>query len=174
MANFKENITNIITPLANEAAEPLGLKVLRMVVRGSEQTPVIEIIIDGEKAVTLENCADISRHINDTLEDNKLVKGNFRLDVMSPGVEEPLTEMYQWKRNIGRLVKVQTKEDHHDKTFSGRLLDIDGDNLSFEVTGAKGAKISHRREKETVQMDHIKTAVVQVDFNSVNLDEQNL
>jgi ribosome maturation factor RimP len=174
MANFKENITKIIEPLANEAAEPLGLKVLRMVVRGSEQTPVIEIIIDGEKAVTLENCADISRHINDTLEDNKAVKGNFRLDVMSPGVEEPLTEMYQWKRNIGRLVKVQTKEDHHDKTFTGRLQEIEDNDLIFELTGAKGAKLGHRREKETVPMDHIKTAVVQVEFNSVNLDEENL
>jgi ribosome maturation factor RimP len=174
MANFKENITKIIEPLANEAANPLGLKVLRMVVRGSEQTPVIEIIIDGEKAVTLENCADISRHINDTLEDNKAVKGNFRLDVMSPGVEEPLTEMYQWKRNISRLVKVQTKDDHADKTFTGRLQDIDGENLIFEVTGAKGARISHKREKEVIPMSAIKTAVVQVEFNMPNLDEENL
>lgn len=174
MANFKENIAKIVEPLANEAAEPLGLKVLRMTVRGSEQTPVIEIIIDGENPVTLEDCADISRHINDTLEDNKVVKGNFRLDVMSPGVEEPLTEMYQWKRNVGRLVKVQTKEEHADKTFTGRLLGIDGDNLSFELTGAKGARISHKREKETVPMSHVKTAVVQVEFNTANLDEENL
>lgn len=174
MANFKENITKIIEPLANEAANPLGLKVLRMVVRGSEQTPVIEIIIDGEKPVTLENCADISRHIDETLEDSKAIKGNFRLDVMSPGVEEPLTEMYQWKRNVGRLVKVQTKEEHHDKTFTGRLQEIDGDNLVFELTGTKGARISHKREKETVPMSHIKTAVVQVEFNIPNLDEENL
>lgn len=174
MANFKDNITNIILPLANEAAEPLGLKVLRMVVRGSEQTPVIEIIIDGEKPVTLENCADISRHINDTLEDGKLIKGNFRLDVMSPGVEEPLTEMYQYRRNVGRILKIQTKEDHKDKTLTGRLMEIDGENLVLELSGAKGGKPGQRRERESVPMDHVKTAVVQVEFSSPNLDEENL
>ena len=174
MANFKENIVKVVEPLANEAAESLGLKVLRTIVRGSEQTPVIEIIIDGEKPVTLENCADVSRHVNDTLEDSKLIKGNFRLDVMSPGVEEPLTELYQYRRNLGRLIKVQTKGDHHDKSFTGRLTNIDGENLEFELSGARGGKPGQRREKEIVTVEHVKTAVVQVEFNSPNLDEENL
>ena len=159
--NFKENIVKLVEPIASAAAEPLGLKVLRMIVRGSEQTPVIEIIIDGEKPVMLEDCAVVSRQVNETLEDSKIVKGNFRLDVMSPGVDDPLTELYQYKRNIGRLIKIQTKEDHQDKTLLGRLTSVDGENITIETTSRNGQK----KEKETIDLESIKTAVVQVEFN---------
>lgn len=173
MANFKETITRTIEPIASKAAEPLGLKVHRIIVRGSEQTPVIEIIIDGEKAVMLEDCAKVSREVNEVLEESKTVKGNFRLDVMSPGVDEPLTEEYQFRRNIGRLLKVQTKEEHRDKTLLGRLMGLDKGEITLELS-SKGNKPGQRRERETVPLDHVKTAVVQVEFNSRSAEEENL
>jgi ribosome maturation factor RimP len=170
--NFKENISQVIEPLARSAADPLGLLVHRITVRGSEQTPVIEIIIDGEKPVTLEDCATISRQVNETLEENKLIKGNFRLDVMSPGVEEPLTHEYQYRRNIGRLLKVQTKGEIADDTLIGRLMEIQGNSLVLELKPQKG-RAGQRRERQVVPMDQVKTAVVQVEFNQPSADEQN-
>src|SRR5438046_9986160 len=105
MAAYQEKIVSTLSPKASELAQRRGLHLLRIQVRGTEQTPVIEVLLDGERQVAIDDCEAVSRDLAIWVDTEQNVKGNYRLDVMSPGLEEPLEQDYQFTRSIGRLVE---------------------------------------------------------------------
>ncbi|GGX13530.1 ribosome assembly cofactor RimP [Aquimarina muelleri] len=75
----------------------------------------IEIIIDGDEGVTVEDCIAISRAIEHNLDREE---EDFSLQVMSAGVSEGLTHVRQYAKNVGRKLKVKSKEE----VFEGDLI----------------------------------------------------
>lgn len=67
----------------------------------------IRVILDGDTGVTVEDCIAVSREIEHNLDRDEL---DFSLEVMSAGVSEPLEIPRQYKKNIGRTLKVKTQE----------------------------------------------------------------
>ncbi|WP_340200441.1 ribosome assembly cofactor RimP [Ascidiimonas sp. W6] len=65
----------------------------------------INVIIDGDKGITLNDCIEISRSIEHPLNEDEF---DFSLEVMSPGATEPLIDKRQYNKNIGRTLEVKT------------------------------------------------------------------
>ena len=59
----------------------------------------IKIIIDGDNGVLVEDCIFISRAIENNLDREEQ---DFSLEVLSSGATEPLVNIRQYKKNIGR------------------------------------------------------------------------
>ncbi len=137
---FKEKIASTLHIKASELARERGLHLLRIDVRGTEQNPVIEVLLDGDRLVAVDDCEIVSRDLAVAIEADKLVKGNYRLDVMSPGVEEPLVHDWQFTRSIGRLVEVHYRDggDHH--TLHGHLRESSQKEIAIEPIHLKGIR----------------------------------
>ncbi len=67
----------------------------------------IRVILDGDMGVSVEDCIGVSRAIENNLDREE---EDFSLEVMSSGVSESLTMPRQFKKNIGRTLKVKVKE----------------------------------------------------------------
>ena len=67
----------------------------------------IRVILDGDTGVSVEDCIKVSRAIENNLDREE---EDFSLEVMSSGVSESLTMPRQFKKNIGRTLKVKVKE----------------------------------------------------------------
>ena len=65
----------------------------------------IRVTLDGDTGVTVEDCIAVSREIEHNLDREE---EDFSLEVMSSGASEPLTMPRQYKKNIGRSLKVDT------------------------------------------------------------------
>ena len=139
---FKNKITDAIHDKAARFAEDRGLHLLRIQVRGTPEYPVLEILLDGERGILVEDCEAVSRDLSDAIDTGSLVKGNYRLDVMSPGLEEPLVHDWQFKRNLNRLVEVhyQDSGDHH--TLHGHLREFSQKEIVIEPIHVKAKKPS--------------------------------
>ena len=132
MAAFQEKIISTLSPKASELSERRGLHLLRIQVRGTEQTPVIEVLLDGDRQVAIDDCEAVSRDLSSWVDEAQNVKGNYRLDVMSPGMEEPLEQDYQFTRSIGRLVEVHYRDGEESHTLHGHLRESDGREIAIE------------------------------------------
>lgn len=183
MADFKQKIESALSPVAEKAAEERGLKLLRINIRGTDKTPVIEVILDGERQVSLEDCEDISRKLDEFLNANASLSQNFRLDVLSPGVEEPLVQDFQYIRSLGKLVEVHYSDSGEEHTIHGILREYRQTEIALEPAHKKGKKTVVRDEEvplplkrdeqlydapvELVRIDRkkVKKAIVQVLFN---------
>ena len=82
------------------------------VTTGARRT-LISILVDTEEGVTIEECALLSRKLGHHMEENEWIEEAYNLEVSSPGLDFPLTHGWQFKKNIGRKVKVWMKEGEH-------------------------------------------------------------
>lgn len=69
----------------------------------------IEVYADGLKNITIDECAQLSRHIHHYLEENSLLTDNLSLDVSSPGMDEPLKVDQQFQKQLNKNVDVVLK-----------------------------------------------------------------
>lgn len=123
----KENIILI----SNEIAEKLGFFVVEISFRGDQRKRIIEVFIDGEKNVSADNLAEISREINSVIEIQNLIKESYRLDVSTPGVDRPLKYSKQFPKHINRNFEITYNTGNEIKTITGKLLSIESDELTF-------------------------------------------
>jgi len=73
-------------------------------ISGSNQ---IRIVLDGDKGVSLDDCIEISRKVEHSLDREQ---EDFSLEVSSAGASEPLTMPRQFGKHIGRKLKVRTTD----------------------------------------------------------------
>jgi len=85
----------------------------------------ITVIVDGDDGVPLKECIRISRHIEHNLDRDIF---DFSLEVTSPGITEPLVNKRQYKKNLGRTLKITTKLEK----LEGQLTNVDENELVIE------------------------------------------
>jgi ribosome maturation factor RimP len=126
--NFNEaNITQKIA----EIVERKGFFPVEIIVRGTPSKRVIEVFIDGEKDISAEDCANVSREINSELENLPAAGSDYRLDVSSPGVDQPLKFLKQYPKHINRNFEVSYKTGEDTKKLSGKLISVENQELIF-------------------------------------------
>lgn len=144
---------NKITNRIKEETENLGYLFIEIDFRGDTRNHILEIYIDNEVGITTVDCARVSRAIGDMIEEEELIESKYRLDVSSPGIDRPLKYIQQFKRNIGRSFELQL-EDENDLKFEGKLLELDNDDLKFQI----------KKEVKVINIKNIKSAKVLVRF----------
>ncbi len=127
MDMIKENIVRI----SNEIAEKLNFFVVDISFRGDNRKRIIEVFVDGEKNVSVDNLAEISREINSAIEIQDLIKESYRLDVSTPGADRPLKYIKQFSKHIKRNFEITYNTGNEIKTLTGKLLSIERDELTF-------------------------------------------
>ncbi|MEJ2104896.1 MAG: hypothetical protein P8X47_10010 [Ignavibacteriaceae bacterium] len=129
---MKNNFENI-REIAQQIAEENDLFLIDLILRGTENSRVIEVFIDGEENISAEKCALISRQISKLIDENELLS-NYRLDVSSPGVDRPLIYLKQFPKHINRLFEVEFKTANStSSTFKGKLISVENGILSFNT-----------------------------------------
>ncbi|MEQ8577511.1 MAG: ribosome maturation factor [Balneola sp.] len=93
------------------------------------------------RGVNLDECADISRELGFLIEAHELFEKKYRLNVSSPGLSRPLSDVRQYKKNQGRKAKVKfKKEDEYDKT-EGTIVGVDENGIMLEDQDGKSVKV---------------------------------
>lgn len=128
---MKQNLENI-REIAQQIAERNNLFLVDLIVRGLESNRVIEVFIDGEKNISAEDCASVSREIVKHIDENDLIK-SYRLDVSSPGIDRPLIFLKQFPKHINRVFEVEFRTVDSTSTFRGKLISIEDEVLTFKT-----------------------------------------
>ena len=144
---------NKIANKIKEETENLGYLFIEIDFRGDTRNHILEIYIDNEVGITTVDCARVSRAVGDMIEEEELIESKYRLDVSSPGIDRPLKYIQQFERNIGRSFELQL-EDENDSKLEGLLLELDNDDLKFQI----------KKEVKVINIKNIKSAKVLVRF----------
>ena len=121
--NIKDTVASVV--------EGNGFFLIDIILRGNENNRVIEIYIDGEKDISAEDCAKVSRELNSIIESQNLIESNYRLDVSSPGIDRSLIFLKQYPKHINRKFDVSYIQNNETNKLTGKLLDVSGENLTF-------------------------------------------
>lgn len=102
------------------------------------------VVLDGDNGITIDDCAILSRELSDVLEESGMAGENYLLEVSTPGLDQPLKLKRQYKKNIGRSVRVKLS----DKQVEGKLTAINEESITLSQEIGKGKK----REVHTVEI----------------------
>lgn len=105
----------------------------------------IRVILDGDKGVTVEDCIAVSREIEHNLDREEY---DFSLEVMSSGVSEPLTLPRQYKKNLGRTLKVKTTKE---EKIEGELIAANDESCTLTWSAREPKPVG--KGKVTVQKE---------------------
>ena len=125
----------------------------------------IKVFVDADNGVTIDTCTRINRAIYREIEENGLFpNGDFSLEVSSPGVDEPLKLLRQYKKSIGRRVEVVMNDEIKKE---GKLVEVNADEIVIEETDNKSKKKKDRNvvpQKTNILFNQIKQTKVLITF----------
>ncbi len=110
---------------------------------------VIVVEIDNDEAVSIDDCVELSRYIEEHLDRDA---EDFELEVGSAGITSPFKVLRQYEKNVGNEVEVLTR---NGVKLTGVLKSADED--SFVVTVTKQVKPEGAKRKITVEEDQTYT-----------------
>ena len=86
---------------------------------------VLRLTIDKEGGVTIDDCARVSRELEDHLDVKEPVSHPYVFEVSSPGLDRPLKKEKDLLRALGKKIKVRTRAPIQGRrNFVGCLNDF--------------------------------------------------
>jgi len=161
-------------PSQNEVIELLdgefaraGYEIEDVVIDARRRPPRIAVIVDGDEPLDLDTITTLSHTASRLLDSVKSIRGQYVLEVSSPGVDRPLTSEKHFRRARGRKVQVALTDGSQ---LVGRVGETHGSTVLLVVRDDRGRDWAVRK----VALDDIAKAVVQVEFSPPNQRELEL
>ncbi len=107
--------------------------VVEVIVRGRKGSRVVEVFLDGDEPLSIETLARVSREVGFLLDVEEVIDGKYRLNVSSPGLDRPLTLPRQYKKHVGRTLRVRFRDGENERTVKGKVLETDEDAVVIAV-----------------------------------------
>jgi len=155
---------------ATRVAASFGLEIFDLQMRRESIGWVLRVVIDrpapaepaaggGEEPVGIEDCKRVSQDLSVLLDvEPDLVDGfdrEFTLEVSSPGLDRPLRGEPDYRRFVGRLAKIVTREPVNGQShFAGRLAGVEEGNVL----------VTEGRRTHRVPLSLISRARLEVEF----------
>jgi ribosome maturation factor RimP len=118
--------------------DAMGYRVVRVAVTGGRRA-TLQIMAErrDEQAMTVEDCAEISRTVSALLDVADPIAGAYTLEVSSPGIDRPLVRREDFARFAGFEAKIELSAPQDGRRrFRGKLLGVEGDAVRLLVDDA--------------------------------------
>lgn len=100
----------------------------------------VVVLVDGDRGISIDICADIARSISFELDNLSLFEGSYTLEVSSPGIDYPLSSERQYMKNLGRRLKIDMM---NGEVMKGSLLKTEGTGITLSIHKGKSKEEEH-------------------------------
>lgn len=114
---------------------------------------VLIVYITKIGGVLISDCKNVSRELNEIIDAENWIQGNYFLEVSSPGIERKLTQKKHYKSAINEFVKVTYQ--NHDKTLTiiGKLMEVEPDFIMVQNEDMYKIDFSVIKKASTIFID---------------------
>lgn len=125
-----EEIKAVIQPLFDERRVYL----VDLELRGAPGSRVLKVYADTMSGITMEEIYRLTRDINDLLDIHDLIEGAYRLEVSSPGIERVFRKGWEFRKNLGRILRVIYREENGEQNeILGKLVLADEREITLKI-----------------------------------------
>ncbi|MDB5273370.1 MAG: Ribosome maturation factor RimP [Chitinophagaceae bacterium] len=151
-----EDLKSRIAKIASEKAKEQGVHLVELTLTGSGRVKILALI-DSENGVTIDQCTKFSRSVTQETDLIPELDEGYVIEVSSPGVDRPLEFPFQYKKNIGRKIRVTLEEGEETE---GELLTATEEGFSVKLPGLKKKEFVNQE----YQYQEVKKAKIIVSF----------
>ena len=131
--------TKQIAAIIEPSLDAMGFRLVRVALLGARRA-TLQIMAErrDEAAMSVADCAEISRSISALLDVADPIAGAYMLEVSSPGIDRPLVRPEDYDRFAGFEAKIELAQPLSGrKRFRGRLLGRAGDAVRLIGEGGE-------------------------------------
>jgi ribosome maturation factor RimP len=122
----KHSLNDLLAPVVSG----LGYEFVGLEFMPQGGRSLLRIYIDSESGVNLDDCERVSHQVSGVLEVEDPIRGQYILEVSSPGADRPLFTREHYERFVGRRVKIRlVMAVNGQRNFTGVLQGLRGDNV---------------------------------------------
>ena len=128
------SLTDLLTPVVEDAGAFLeGVETTRA---GRYSTVrVLVDLPDGPGDLDLDALTTVSRAVSAAVDEADPVRGQYTLEVSTPGAERELSTPRHFRRAVGRDVELMVKDDGVDAVLTGTVTAADEDSVTLQADG---------------------------------------
>jgi ribosome maturation factor RimP len=124
------SIEGRIKEIAAKAAAENSVEFVHCEIVGAKRNMTVRVYIDKPGGVSVEDCALLSRRVEETLDADDLIPTAYLLEVSSPGLERELYSLDDFSKFAGQKVKVKLASPvNGQKVFIGQIAGVDGNEI---------------------------------------------
>lgn len=128
----KKEIEEKTQSLAEPLAKELGLWLVDTEYVTEHGEKYLRIFIDKPGGVTIDDCVDLTRPMNDILDKNDFIKEAYIFEVSSPGLDRPLSKDIDFIRCMEKDIEIRLYAPlEGTKEFTGKLTGYDKDTITI-------------------------------------------
>ncbi len=154
--NVKEKIVELLSTLLEDDK----FFIVEVQVSPSKVRQKVTVLIDSDPGISIDECAEISRELGEMLEAQEVLPNAYTLEVSSPGVDYPLAMPRQFRKNIGRTLRVILKDGMEKK---GQLISANEEGFVV-LEELKKKKKDQVPAELSFAYDEVAKAEVQIKF----------
>lgn len=131
---------------------------VEFVMRNVNGREIVELYVDTDTGITIDDCARLTRAMLEALETDtearEIFGKNLRLEISSPGISRPLVLARQYKKNIGRRLRIQFVDASsmmqvvEGTLLAVRTLDNGTTEIELEIASKKSSKVKTHDAKK--------------------------
>jgi ribosome maturation factor RimP len=159
-ANVKE-LQSVVEQILEKVLEREDLFVVGVRIGGAGKIPSILVYLDGDQGIDVEACSAVSHRLSAELDQMEALHDGYKLEVSSPGIDQPLRLLRQYPRNTGRRIRMTLRDGN---VVKGVLTAVDGEVVRLDCMPKRGGK-KGVAEVLSVRFEDIERAVVEVSFH---------
>lgn len=139
----QERIAQKVRGLTEEVIAGTDYFLVDIEVRGHEGTRVLEVYIDSEDEMGHDDLALLSKEVGFLLDVEDVVEGSYKLEFSSPGIKRPLTMPEQYRKNVGRTLRVRFQDEEAEEIVVGDLIDADDETIELELPSGERIRLPY-------------------------------
>lgn len=131
-AKNEKAVLRQIEALAGPLCDSEGLELVHIEYQRESGGRILRLYIDRLAGVSIDDCVNVSRQLNDLLDVNLDDMGPYTLEVTSPGPERPLSKLQDYERFKGRKAKIKTRQPiNEQKNFTGIIIGTSAEQIKL-------------------------------------------
>lgn len=147
-----EAVTRLIEPVLKD----MGIELVDVEYLSEQGRWILRIYVDKQGGITVDDCARVSREIEDLIEVDDIFDQPYVLEVSSPGLNRPLKKERDFVRVQGEKIKVRMQRPLNGRrNFTGYLHGVKDGVAHIDLTEGRVA----------LPLDGMERANLVYDFN---------
>lgn len=130
MRQVPENIQAIVRPVV----ESLGYELVGIEYLLQGKHGLLRVYIDTQDGVTVDDCQRVSHQLSGVLDVEDVIRGQYQLEISSPGLDRPLFTEEHFARFAGHMAKLRLAVPvEGQRKFKGVLLGVEDGKIRVQV-----------------------------------------
>jgi ribosome maturation factor RimP len=127
-----------IAAIAEPVLADFGYRLVRVHVSGRDGCTVQIMAERPDGTFTIEDCEAASRALSPALDVEDPIRGGYRLELSSPGIDRPLVRRSDFARHAGHEAKIEMAVMIEGrKRFRGEIVSVEGDHALIRLRDAQ-------------------------------------